>query len=108
MEISVRRRGNSAATQTITFTVFLCLYFFFSFFKEDFGGCLTLSPVKGRLTESRRRRQRQKEEAETEGGPVTVTDDHRQLFEDGSKFSSSSGERDSPGGSSERQTAAKH
>lgn len=107
MEISVRRRGNSAATQTITFTVSLCLYFFL-FFKEEFGGCLRLSPVKGRLTERGRRRQRQKEEAETEGGPVTVTDDHRQLFEDGSKFSSSSGERNSPGGSSERQTAAKH
>lgn len=39
---------------------------------------------------------------------MTVTDDHRQLFENGSKFSSSSGERDSLGGSSERQTTAKH
>lgn len=41
-------------------------------------------------------------------GPVRVTGDQRLLFKDGFEFASSSGEGESPGGSSERQTAAYH
>lgn len=41
-------------------------------------------------------------------GPLRETGDHRLLFKDGFKFASSSGERKSPGGSQERQTAANH